>query len=37
MHILAYPVEDDQILYLDAYGNQYIAKGGSLPWRINNQ
>ncbi len=36
MYILAYPASPDQIIYLDAYGNQYIAKGGSLPWRINN-
>lgn len=25
MYILAYPVENDQIVYLDAYGNQCIA------------
>lgn len=36
MFILAYPEDPEQIAYFDSYGNKYIVKGGSLPWRINN-
>jgi hypothetical protein len=36
MFILAYPEDPEHIAYFDASGNKYIAKGGTLAWRINN-
>jgi|ERR1700722_406416 len=36
MFILAYPEDTEHIAYFDASGNKYIAKGGTLAWRINN-
>ncbi len=36
MFLLAYPEDAEQIAYFDAAGNKYIAKGGTLAWRINN-
>ncbi len=36
MFILAYPEDAEHIAYFDAAGNKYIAKGGTLAWRINN-
>ena len=36
MFILAYPGDAEHIAYFDTAGNKYIAKGGTLAWRINN-
>ena len=32
----AYRYDDDIVFYFDAHDNKYIAKGGSLAWRLNN-
>jgi hypothetical protein len=32
----AYRYDDDIIFYFDAFDNKYVAKGGSLAWRLNN-
>jgi hypothetical protein len=34
--ILAYAEDAEHIAYFDSYGNKYIARGGTLAWRINN-
>ncbi|MFZ0565965.1 MAG: hypothetical protein WAM28_07260 [Chlamydiales bacterium] len=36
MFILAYPENAEHIAYYDTAGNKYIARGGTLVWRINN-
>lgn len=36
MFILAYPEDPEHIAYFDQYFNKYIARGGTLAWRINN-
>jgi hypothetical protein len=36
MFIIAYPEDQEHIAYFDAVGNKYIARGGTLAWRINN-
>jgi len=37
LFILSYPTRDhERVFYLDAYGNKYVARGGTLSWRINN-
>lgn len=32
----AYRYNDEIIFYFDAFDNKYVAKGGSLAWRLNN-
>lgn len=32
----AYRYDDEIVFYFDAFNNKYIAKGGSLAWRLNN-
>lgn len=32
----AYRFDDEIIFYFDAFENKYVAKGGSLAWRLNN-
>jgi hypothetical protein len=32
----AYRFDDQTIFYFDEYDNKYVAKGGSLSWRLNN-
>ncbi len=32
----AYRYDDEIIFYFDAFDNKYVAKGGSLAWRLNN-
>ena len=32
----AYRYDDEVIFYFDAFDNKYVAKGGSLAWRLNN-
>src|ERR1700722_15500239 len=36
MFKLAYRFDDQTVFYFDAYDNKYVAKGGSLSWRLNN-
>lgn len=36
MFILGYAEDDQHIAYFDIHCNKYIARGGTLPWRINN-
>lgn len=32
----AYRYDDEIVFYFDAFDNKYVAKGGSLAWRLNN-
>jgi hypothetical protein len=32
----AYGYDDEIVFYFDAFDNKYVAKGGSLAWRLNN-
>ncbi|MFZ0566049.1 MAG: DUF3892 domain-containing protein [Chlamydiales bacterium] len=32
----AYRYDDEIIFYFDAFNNKFVAKGGSLAWRLNN-
>lgn len=32
----AYRFDDQTVFYFDEYDNKYVAKGGSLAWRLNN-
>ncbi len=32
----AYRYDDETIFYFDAQDNKYVAKDGSLTWRLNN-
>ena len=36
MYKKAIAYDSEVIFYFDAYGNKYVAKGGSLAWRTNN-
>ena len=36
MYKSAYGYDEETVFYFDAFGNKYVAQGGSLAWRINN-
>lgn len=36
MYRIAYPQDENTVVYFDKYGNKHIRKGGNLSWRINN-
>jgi hypothetical protein len=36
MYKSAYRFDDETIFYFDGNGNKYVARGGSLAWRLNN-
>ena len=36
MYRIAFPQDENTIVYFDKYGNKHIRKGGNLSWRINN-
>ncbi len=36
MFVFAYPEDVQHIFYFDTAGNKYLARGGTLAWRINN-
>jgi hypothetical protein len=33
---LAYPYDENTVVYFDKYGSKHVRKGGSVSWRINN-
>src|SRR6185503_1117444 len=36
MYRIAYPQDENTVVYFDNCGNKHIRKGGNLSWRINN-
>lgn len=36
MYRIAYPQDENTIVYVDKFGNKHVRRGGSLAWRINN-
>lgn len=36
MYRIAYPQDENTVVYVDKCGNKHVRKGGNLAWRINN-